>query len=118
MNFHLLGGYANIDIAGQGHRWPALLSPPYPQEMLGYSIFGDDWPAPGPVNAADLDALHIFLARYSVGAVVYSYSVGGDNRTEAYDYLAAALGPPTLRAHRIAIWLPVNGRWRTPHAGP
>jgi hypothetical protein len=115
MDFHLLGGYANIQIGNSGHRWPPLLSPPYVQELLGYSTVGDHWPLPTPANAADLDALHVFLARYSVGAVVYW--AGGDDRIPVYTYLAEALGPPTLRAHRIAIWLPVSGHWRWPHHG-
>jgi hypothetical protein len=115
MDYHLLGGYANIQIGETGHRWPALLTPPYVQELLGYSTVGDHWPLPAPANGADFDALSVFLARYSVGAVVYW--AGGDDRIPVYNYLAAALGKPTLRAHRIAIWLPVNGHWRPPHHG-
>jgi hypothetical protein len=124
MNFHLLGGYANIVFNNSGHRWPELLSPPYVQEILGYATSGDRWPAPGPANAADLDALHIFLSRYSVGAIVYWY--GGNDPVRAYDYLADGLGKPTSvsgnvvkgQPPEVAIWLPVNGQWPSPHDGP
>ncbi|MHB1508369.1 MAG: hypothetical protein ACYCST_05525 [Acidimicrobiales bacterium] len=116
MDYHLLGGYANIQIGNSGHRWPELLSPPYVQELLGYASVGDQWPLPGVVNSADLEALHIFLARYFVGAVVYWG--GGDDPVSAYDYLAQALGPPTFRSHLVAIWLPRRGRWRSPSGPP
>ncbi|MFZ0172237.1 MAG: hypothetical protein WAL04_11200, partial [Acidimicrobiales bacterium] len=116
VNYRLLGGYANIRFDNAGHRWPPLLSPPYVQELLGYTKTGDRWPAPGKLEPADLTALHVFLARYNVGAVVW-WS-GGHDPIPAYHYLALALGPPSFRAHRVAIWLPVNGHWRSPHDEP
>jgi len=114
MDFHLLGGYANIDFDKSGHRWPPLLSPSYVQEVLGFTHSGDRWPAPGPAGPAQLGDLYVFLARYSVGAVVYFES--GDNDTPAYSYLTRALGPPSERAPTFAIWLPVKGHWRPPNA--
>ena len=116
LDYRLLGGYANTYFDHGGHRWPPLLIPPYVQELLGYTRAGDRWPAPGKLDPADLTALHVFLARYSVGAVVWWSGV--DDPIPAYHYLALALGPPSFRAHRIAIWLPVNGHWRTPRHQP
>jgi hypothetical protein len=112
LNYHLLGGYANIQVGHAGQRWPALLSPPYPEALLGYSSFGDRLPDPLPVVPADYEALRIFLAKYHVGAIVYW--AGGDNRTEVYNYLRASIGPPYLREYHFAIWLPVAGHWASP----
>jgi hypothetical protein len=56
--------------------------------------------------------LRLFLTRYDVGAVVYW--AGGDDRYQVYEYLRAALGPPNVRQHRLAIWLRVAGHWPGP----
>jgi hypothetical protein len=112
MRFHIMGGYANIQVGRRGRRWPALLRPAYVEELLGYSSFGDKLPLPAPVVPADYLLLRRFLTRYSVGAVVFW--AGGDDRYEVYSYLRAALGPPNVRKHHMAIWLPVHGRWPGP----
>ncbi|MGC9962658.1 MAG: hypothetical protein ABSE47_12270 [Acidimicrobiales bacterium] len=116
MDYHLLGGYANVQFGHFGHRWPELLSPPYVQEVLGYTATGDHWPSPGPVGTAGISDLYVFLARYSVGAVVFW--AGPDNHAAAYTYLVRALGLPTERAPKVAVWLPVNGHWPSSRRRP
>jgi len=112
MRFRMLGGYANVQYGGHGQRWPALLSPAYVEELLGYSDFGDHLPLPTYVVPSDYPLLRLFLTRYHIGAVVYW--AGGDDRYQAYEYLRAALGPPKVRQHHLAIWLAVAGRWPGP----
>jgi len=113
LRFHILGGYANVQYGGHGQRWPALLSPAYVEELLGYSSFGDHLPLPTYVVPSDYPLLRLFLTRYSVGAVVFW--AGGDDRYQVYEYLRAALGPPDVRQNHLAIWLPVHGHWQGPH---
>ncbi len=117
MDYRLLGGYANIDFDHSGHRWPPLLAPPYVQELLGYTRVGDHWPAPAPGGPAQEQELYVFLARYSVGAVVYW--AGGDNSAVVFQFLERALGPPATDSlsRDIAIWLPAKGHWPAPQAG-
>jgi hypothetical protein len=112
MNYRLMGGYANIEVDSVGQRWPALLEPQFVQELLGYSKHGDRWPAPPAVDTADLAALRTFLARYSVGAVVYW--AGADDPIAADKFLHEALGQPYLSEQGFAIWLPTEGRWLPP----
>lgn len=117
MDYRLLGGYANIDFDHSGHRWPPLLSPPYVEELLGYTRSGDHWPTPPPPGPAQRQALYVFLARYSVGAVVYWD--GGDNSAAVFQFLERSLGPPVTStpSHTVAIWLPTKGHWPAPRAG-
>jgi hypothetical protein len=112
MNYHLIGGYANIEVDSAGQRWPVLLEPEYVQELLGLSNFGDRWPLPGAPTAADVALLPVYLNRYSVGAVVYWN--GGDNPVVAYNYIREALGRPYLTKHGFTIWLPTKGHWVAP----
>jgi hypothetical protein len=112
MDYHLMGGYANIEVDHAGQRWPPLLDPVFVQEKLAYSRMGDRWPAPGPVTAADLVGLRTFLNHYSVGAIVY-WSGGGDP-SGAYAYILDAVGRPTARTRQYAIWLPTKGHWLPP----
>jgi hypothetical protein len=116
MNYRLMGGYANIEVGSAGQRWPALLDPPFVQEILGYTNGGDHWPHPGRVDRADLAALPLFLNRYAVGAVVYW--AGGSDPVRAYNYLREALGRPHLLKQGFAIWLPANGRWAAAASAP
>lgn len=116
MKFKLLGGYANLDTHGVDGRWPAALIPVYPQKMLAYTSRGGTFGNPATPTAADYAALRTLLSRYHVGAVVYW--AGGNNREASYDYIRLSLGPPTLREHLFAIWLPIDGHWYAPHHRP
>jgi hypothetical protein len=112
IHFRLFGGYANIVNAGVDRRWPAVLSPPYPEELFAYSDSGDHLPYPPPATAADYAELPAFLTKYHVGAVVY-WATGSDDAT-VYQYLTLAIGPPSLHEPAFAIWLPSHGHWPVP----
>jgi hypothetical protein len=112
IQFKLLGGYANIVNDGVDRRWPVLLSPAYPEELLAYADTGDMLPYPPPPVTADFAALRLFLTKYHVGAVVF-WATGSSSAT-VQQYLTLALGRASLQEPEFAIWLPTHGHWPVP----
>ena len=141
IRFRLIGGYANIEVPGQGvgQRWPLVYRPRSVQTILGYTSFGDRFPQP-PVATPAIEAqVRPYLAKYSVGAVVAWFGLGNPSpnliepdgiyayasrwinalgrapvmtsSTGVYEYLTRALGNPQIEEKSYAIWLPTHGSW-------
>jgi hypothetical protein len=111
MQFRITGGYATVEsgVGRYGQRWPPLLPPQYVQELLGDSVCCARYPTPGPATRAAEAELLAYLARYSIGAVVF-WS-GGTTPGMDYRYLRAALGAPPIEIAGYAIWLKGDGLW-------
>ncbi|MGH9172374.1 MAG: hypothetical protein ACRD0Z_16135 [Acidimicrobiales bacterium] len=110
--FDLVGGYANTSDNGRDSRWPVTLYPRYPQDLLAYSLLGDQFPPPRRPEHVDYGQMRAFLAKYHIGAVVYW--AGASNPVAAYRYIRKSLGRPTSQGSGWAIWLPHHGRWLPP----
>ena len=111
MRFKITGGYATVEAAGQlyGQHWPNLVSPPYVQELLGYTVCCAHYPKAGRLTLATEGELITYLNRYSIGAVVF-WS-GGTFPGINYRYLHDVLGAPQAEVPGYAIWLKGHGRW-------